>query len=136
MTDHSVYFEIGLFPENTITKEDTLFNNYLCNENQVKYVLEYLNKLYSTSYDKSKCIGEVNYNGNKFNVNIKISPDSDWTTADWFKKEKLNPKAYEILVPNDELKIDIDKSFYHLKFKIFTCLPYLNTWSWDDDGDY
>lgn len=135
MTDHYVFFEIGLFPKNIIAKED-IFNNYLCNENQIKYVLEYLNKLYSTLYYKSKGIGEVDYNGKKFNVNVKISPDSDWTTTDWFKKEKLFLKAYDILVPSNDIEIDINNTIYHLKFKIYECLPYVNTWSWNDDGDY
>ena len=137
MTDHFVLFEIALFPEDANSKEDnTLFNHYLCNENQKKYVLEYLNKLYSTSYYKSKGIRKVSSSAKKFDANVKISPDCDWNTVDWFNKEKLNLKAYEILVPPGESIIDIDKSLYHLKFRIDMCLPYVNTWSWNEEGDY
>ena len=142
MTDHSVYFEIALLPEDMISKENITFDKYLCNKNHVKYVVEYLNNLYSTVYYKSKGLDKVDYiisadeYGNKFNVNVKITADCDWTMEDWFKKEKLCPKAYDVLVSSNDMTIEIEKTIYYLKFRICECLGYVNCWDDDDNGGY
>lgn len=134
MTDYSVYFKIGLFPEDTIAKDD-IFDNYLCNENQVEYVINYLNDLYSTSYYKSKGINGVDYNG-VFIINVKINSDDDWKSMDWFNDEKLFSKAYEILIPKDNMKLDINGTTNFLKIKIIKCMGYVTIDSWNDHGDY
>jgi len=135
MTDHSIFFQVALFPEEIVAKDDILFDNYLCDDNQSETVLNYLNNFYYTPYYQSKGIKTIDKYGKIFNVNIKIESDNDWTTADWLNQNKLKAKAYEVLVPNQEMKITINDIVYEVKIKINKCLFYVNTCC-NDDGDY
>lgn len=82
---YEVYFNISLYPEDILEfyieeTNDEIFNTYLCNEKQSKYVLEYLKKSFNSVTNISSNISTniltselVFVNVGKFTCNMEIT---------------------------------------------------------------